>query len=185
MAICPARSADAQQTAVADAWPYWTRQPKLAAGWAAVLGQAFLCPARRRLRGSPYLVHSGAFLDDFLDKSERQWLADWKLERGLLRHVRLQLFGVELLFAADDRVQPDVVLVGREVDQASVVRVVRHPIAELFFSLWRRALDCPAKLAQHGLHRFGRRCYVGVNGLFAGCGHAFLSIIDLIEVRKG
>ncbi|HYW63889.1 MAG TPA: hypothetical protein VE865_11890, partial [Bradyrhizobium sp.] len=75
----------------------------------------------------------------------------------------------KLFFAAGDRVHPDVVTVSREVDQASVIRVIGHPVAELLFSLGGRAPDRLPKLAEHRLHAFGSGGDVGVDGLLSGC----------------
>src|SRR6266566_6132908 len=103
-----------------------------------------------RLSAARLLVLPDPSLDQLLDQMHGHRLVQRKAVSALAGHVTLQLF---VLVRLTHRIDPDVVLESREVDQASLVVIVRHPVTDALLRFRCDILDQLPKPAESGLRR--------------------------------
>jgi hypothetical protein len=109
------------------------------------------------------VVLFGAGFDELLNERHREFLVEWEADRCSFGVVPLQL----LFVFRDDRcgnVEADVLCCNGEVDEATLVDVVGHSVADALFGLGRCGFDCGAKLPQFWLDDFRVRFDVVVYG---------------------
>src|SRR5207302_2037747 len=95
-------------------------------------------------------------------------LVERKAVGALSRHVLAQRF---VLRGLADRVNADVILESREVNQVAAIFVIRHPVAQALLGFGRRLLDQLAELAKARLRRLRRSRYVRIDSFHAGFSH--------------